>query len=139
MQSTQGRWELTGELFENCTCELLCRCLISSGPFLSGRPTNGFCEVAAAFHVDQGRYGDVALDGLNVVTILRSPGPIADGNLSIAVYLHERPDERQREALQMIFAGAAGRLMGGLASLISSVLGTKRCPLPFARKANAAL
>jgi hypothetical protein len=134
MESTQARWQLTGDFFENCNCEVLCPCLISSGPFLSGRPTNGFCEVAAAFHVDQGRYGDVALDGLNVVTILRSPGPIADGNLSIAVYLDERADERQSEALQTIFAGAAGGPMGGLAPLISSVLGTKTRPITFRKE-----
>ena len=134
MESTQARWQLTGDFFENCNCEVLCPCLISSGPFLSGRPTNRFCEVTAAFHVDQGRYDNVALDGLNVVTILRSPGPIADGNLSMAVYLDERADERQREALQMIFAGAAGGPMGGMAPLISSVLGTKTMPITFRKE-----
>jgi hypothetical protein len=76
----------------------------------------------------------VALDGLNVVTILRSPGPIVDGNLSIAVYLDEGADERQRETLQMIFAGAAGGPMGGLAPLISSVLGTKTMPITFRKE-----
>jgi hypothetical protein len=33
---------------------------------LTARPTEGFCNVPLLFHIDSGRYGDVALDGLNV-------------------------------------------------------------------------
>src|SRR5215813_6403221 len=132
MAETQTRWQLVGDYFENCSCDVVCPCLVSPGPFMSAKPTQGFCQVGIAFHVDQGRYGEVTLDGLNVVVIARSPGgPMAEGNWTVAVYLDERADVRQRQALQTIFTGAAGGPPGSLASLTSSVLGIKTAPITY--------
>jgi hypothetical protein len=89
--------------------------------------------VAFAFHVDQGRFGEVSLDGLNVAMIARSPGPMADGNFTAAVYLDERADERQRDALQAIFTGSAGGPMAALAPLIGTILGVKRVAITFTK------
>ncbi len=47
------------------------------------------------FHIESGRHGDVALDGLNVLVILQSPGVMADGDWSAATYVDERADDRQ--------------------------------------------
>src|SRR5919202_475672 len=120
MAATQTQWQLTGDYFENCNCDVVCPCLFSPNPPLTATPTQGACEVAFAFHVDQGRFGDVALDGLNVALIARSPGPMADGNMAAALYLDERADEPQRGALQAIFTGGAGGPVGALAPLIST-------------------
>src|SRR5204863_174572 len=81
------QWQLTGDYFENCNCDVVCPCLFSPSPPLTATPTQGACEVAFAFHVDQGRFGDVPLDGLNVAMIARSPGPMAQGNMAAALYL----------------------------------------------------
>ena len=35
-------WELTGDYFGNCGCDVVCPCFVSPGPFLSGKPTKGF-------------------------------------------------------------------------------------------------
>jgi len=105
--------------------------VFSTKPFLQEKPTQGFCEVALAFHVEQGQYGDVVLDGLNAIVMARSPGTMSAGNWTAAVYLDERADERQRQALQTIFTGAAGGPLGGLAPLISTVLGIKVVPITY--------
>jgi len=97
-------------------------------------PTEGACEVPLAFHIERGSYGDVPLDGLNVVVALRTPGIMAQGNASVALYLDERADQRQQEALGAIFSGAAGGPMGALAPLISDVLGVKAVPITFTKE-----
>ncbi len=70
-------WSFTGDYFENCNCTVVCPCLFSTNAPLTSSPTEGACEVAFAFHLERGRYGDVTLDGLNVVLIARTPGPWA--------------------------------------------------------------
>ena len=125
-------WSLTGEYFENCNCDVVCPCLVSTAPPLTGRPTRGVCDVALVFHVDQGRYGETALDGLNVVIAARAPGPMAEGAWSLAVYIDERADAPQTDALGAIFSGAAGGPMAAFAPLVGQPLGVKKTPINFA-------
>lgn len=134
MTSSAARtWRFTGDYFENCNCSLVCPCEVSPMPQLTAQPTEGACEVAVAFHVDHGSYGDVSLDGLNAALMARSPGPMADGGWSVAVYVDERADARQREALQAIFTGSSGGPLAGLAPLISQVLGVTSAPITFVK------
>jgi hypothetical protein len=131
MVSAQTQWEFTGEYFENCNCDVVCPCLISPNPQLTSMPTQGACEVAIGFHVDSGHFGDTALGGLNAGVIARTPGPMANGNWSVGLYLDERANEQQREALQTILTGGAGGPMSLLAPLIGTVLGVKTVPITF--------
>jgi hypothetical protein len=124
-------WHLTGDYFENCNCEVVCPCLFSTMPALTAKPTNGSCDVAFAFHIEDGTYGNTPLGGLNVALIAHTPGVMADGNWSVALYLDERVTTAQHEALAAIFSGAAGGVMGSLAPLISTVLGVKTAPITF--------
>ena len=64
--AAQVRWHLSGDYFENCNCSVVCPCLVSKSAPLASRPTKGVCDLALIFHIDRGRYGEVALDGLNV-------------------------------------------------------------------------
>src|SRR5262249_57291273 len=64
-------------------------------PPLNSRPTEGVCNVPLIFHIESGRYGDVALDGLNVALAIQTPGPMADGNWSVAAYIDESADDKQ--------------------------------------------
>jgi len=98
---------------------------------LTSSPTEGACEVAFAFHINSGSYGNITLDGLNVAMIARTPGPMGEGNWSVALYLDERVNEQQRQALAAIFTGSAGGPLGALAPLISTVLGAKTVPITF--------
>lgn len=131
MSSTQTRWQIAGDYFENCNCDVVCPCLFSPNAPLTSMPTAGACEVAFGFHVDRGSYGDIPLDGLNVALAARTPGVMAEGNWSVALYLDERANEQQRQALQAIFTGSVGGPVAALAPFISTVLGVKTAPITF--------
>src|SRR5215469_14702664 len=108
MASIQTRWHITGDFLENCNCTVVCPCTFSPNPPLTRVPTPGFCEWAWGFHITSGNYGDVPLDGLNVAMFGYSPGIMAEGNWSVALYLDERANEQPRQALEAIFTGSAG-------------------------------
>lgn len=124
-------WNLTGDYFENCNCSVICPCLVSKAAPLTARPTEGVCDVALAFHIDQGRYGDVALDGLNVAVAIHTPGPMAEGKWAVGAYIDRRADEQQADALGAIFTGAAGGPMAAFAPLIATNLGAKKVPITY--------
>ena len=127
----QVQWHLSGDYFENCSCSLLCPCLVSAAAPLTSKPTEGYCNVPLLFHIDSGRYGDVALDGLNVAVMLHAPGVMAEGNWSVAAYIDERAGDEQTEALGAIFTGAAGGPMAAFAPLIGKNLGVRKVPITF--------
>jgi hypothetical protein len=79
----------------------------------------------------QGRYGEVALDGLNVALAVHWPGPMVEGNGSVGAYVDQRADDKQTEALGAIFTGAAGGPMASFAPLISKNLGVKKVPITY--------
>ena len=110
---------------------MTCPCLFSPSAPATSRPTEGDCHVAFLFHINQGAYGDAKLDGLNSVACWSSNGPIANGKLTTAVYVDERADEKQAEALSAIFGGTAGGPMGAFAPLFGKSLGVKKAPIAF--------
>ena len=126
-----AQWRLSGEYFENCNCDVVCPCLVSTSAPLTSRPSQGECHVLLAFHIDTGSYGGTALDGLNVALAVHSPGPMADGNLSAAAYIDERADDQQTAALGAIFTGAEGGPMAAFAPLITKQLGVKKAPVRY--------
>lgn len=125
------QWQLTGDYFENCNCDVVCPCLVSTTPPLTARPTRGVCDVALVFHIDRGDYGGLSLDGLNVAIIAHTPGPMADGNWSVAAYLDERANDQQTAALGAIFTGREGGPMAAFAPLIAQQLGVKKVPIHY--------
>jgi hypothetical protein len=125
MAATETAWRIRGEYFENCNCDIVCPCLFSANAPMTATPTQGACEVAFGFHIDDGSFGETSLDGLNVALIARTPGVMAEGNWQVALYLDDQADDGQREALQAIFTGTAGGVMGQLAPLIGEVLGVR--------------
>jgi hypothetical protein len=125
------KWTISGEYFENCSCDIVCPCLVSVAAPMTSRPTRGVCDVPFAIHIDKGKYGDVQLDGLNVAVVAHTPGPMAEGNWTVAAYIDERADDRQAEALGAIFTGGAGGPMGAFAGLIGTNLGVKRVPITY--------
>ncbi|NLU66060.1 DUF1326 domain-containing protein [Streptomyces sp. HNM0574] len=98
------RWHVEGDWFDTCKCAIPCPCSFAQPP------TYGDCEGVLAWHVRAGSYGDVRLDGLNVVMLGAFTGNIwaEHSDTRVAVFVDERADDAQREALQMIFGGQAG-------------------------------
>ena len=132
-----ANWQITGDYFENCNCDVVCPCLVSSGAPLTARPTQGACDVALLFHIDRGRYDQVNLDGLNVALVAHTPGPMAAGNWSVAAYIDERASEPQTAALGAIFTGAEGGPMEAFAPLIATHLGVKKVPIAYSISGHA--
>ena len=130
--ATQAKWELSGDYFENCNCDVVCPCLVSAGPPMTARPTQGACDVALAFHIDKGKYADLSLDGLNVVVAVHTPGAMGEGNWALAAYIDARADDKQTEALGAIFSGAVGGPMAIFAPLVARNLGAKKVAIDYA-------
>jgi len=83
-----------------------------------------------AYHVREGRYGDVQLDGLNLVGLGAFEGNVwAGAKVALALFLDERADDRQREALQTIFGGQAGGWPAAFAENIGELRGAEVAPV----------
>lgn len=134
--ATQTKWHLSGDYFENCNCDVVCPCLVSPAAPLTARPTQGVCDVALLFHIDKGSYGQVSLDGLNVAVIAHTPGPMAEGDWTIAAYIDERADETQTAALGAIFGGAEGGPMAAFAPLIGTHLPARKTAITYTIDGN---
>src|ERR1700726_2422102 len=130
--ATQKKGQLSGDYFENCNCNVVCPCLVSTSAPLTARPSQGVCDVALVFHIDKGSYDDVALDGLNVAVIVHTPGPMADGNWTLAAYIDERADDPQTAALGAIFGGVEGGPMAAFAPLVGNNLGVQKVAINYA-------
>ena len=129
--AAQAKWQLSGDYFENCNCDVVCPCLVSPAAPFTSRPTQGTCDVALFFHIDKGSYDTTPLDGLNVAVIGHAPGPMGAGNWTIAAYIDERADDQQTAALGAIFGGAEGGPMAAFAPLIGTHLGAKKVAIRY--------
>ena len=57
-------------------------------------PTLGFCEAAVGFQVDEGRFGEIVLDGLRTAAVYHWPGPVHQGGGAMQLIIDERADAR---------------------------------------------
>jgi hypothetical protein len=120
-----AEWKCTGSYFETCSCDAACPCA-----FLSP-PTKGYCTLLAGWHIEQGSYGDVALDGLNVAFAAHSPGHMMETKWKAALYLDERANDAQRDALSKIFKGEVGGQPARLFAHVGEFLGIKSVPIEY--------
>ncbi len=118
-------WKLKGTYFEACNCEAACPCNFG------GPPTDGKCTVLVAWHIDQGAFGATKLGGLNVGFVAHSPGHMLQTKWRVALYLDERANDQQRDALTQIYSGKAGGLMEKLSGFIGEVAGVRSVPIEY--------
>lgn len=120
------RWHANGDWFDVCKCSIPCPCEFAQAP------TTGDCEGILAWHVRDGAYGDVDIGGLNVVALGQFVGSIFEGaKVTMGVFIDERANDRQRDALQMIFGGRAGGWPGEFAKTIGEVRGIEFAKIDF--------
>ncbi|MCA1672231.1 MAG: DUF1326 domain-containing protein [Actinobacteria bacterium] len=103
--STVQKWHLKGAWFDACKCAIPCPCSFAQPP------TYGDCDGILLWHIREGNSGDTRLGGLNVAMLASFGGNVWSGEHTdpyAAVFLDERADDKQREALQRIFGGEAG-------------------------------
>jgi hypothetical protein len=119
-------WRVAGDWFDVCKCGIPCPCTFAQAP------TYGDCEGILAWHIREGHYGDVRLDGLNVVALGSFEGNIWEGaKATVGIYMDERADESQRGPLQVIFGGGGGGWPGEFARMIGEMRGIEWVPITF--------
>ncbi len=93
----QFSYHLKGVLIGDCNCDWGCPCNYEA------RPTYGFCEGGYVWHIQEGHYRKVPLDGLTFVWLGRAPGAIHEGNITGIAFADERADAGQRTAMEECF------------------------------------
>ena len=88
-------WRIAGEWFDNCSCAVACPCTFAQAP------DNGFCKSVLFWHIRNGHYGDINLDGLSFVRVGRWEGDLWASKVkgSAGIFIDDRADERQPRIL----------------------------------------
>lgn len=120
-----SKWKVVGTYFEACSCEAACPC------FFTSPPTDGKCTALLAWNIEKGNFGEIALDGFNAMLAAYAPGPMLEGKWKVALYVDQRADAQQQDAIGKIFSGQAGGHLATLSPLISEVLGIKSAPIEY--------
>ena len=122
-------WNFKGVELANCNCAYGCPCQFNA------LPTYGKCSAMTAFRIEQGKFGDVKLDGLDFVIMGIWPGPIHMGGGTWQSIIDERADAKQRAALEAISHGKhtdpGGSLFQIFHSMVVKVLPTAYRPIRF--------
>jgi hypothetical protein len=121
-------WKVSGDWFDVCKCNIPCPCTFAQSP------TYGDCEGLLAYHINHGHYGETPLDGLNVMMVGGFTGNAWTGeakDAKMGFFFDQRGNEKQREALQMIFLGKAGGFMAQFAKLFGEIRGIEFAPITF--------
>ena len=120
-------WKLEGDYFEGCNCDVTCPCIFK------GDPDEGNCNLTSAWHIQNGNYDKINVDGLNVAALFHTPGNMLTGpKWKVALYIDERATKEQSDSLTKIFSGQAGGFFHLVATnFIGEVLGVKSAPIEF--------
>lgn len=116
-------YDVKGRLLEVCNCEAICPCWVGLDP------DNGTCDSILAWAVDEGTVQGVDVSDRVIGLSVHIPGNVLAGNWAAVVYVDERCDERQQEALLSVFTGQLGGAVADLAALITDVKSVERVPI----------
>ena len=98
------KWFFDADYLQACNCDYGCPCEFSAPP------TTGFCHGIGVWKIERGKYDDLSLDGLGLAFAAKWPGAIHEGNGTVCLFVDERANQQQREALLEIGSGKAGGL-----------------------------
>ena len=123
-------WKVAGQYYETCSCDFVCPCVLTQ---LTAKPSKGSCTFAMGFTIEQGKFGEVPLDGLGFIVIGFTPEEMGKGNWSAGVIVDERASTEQRDAIVAVASGAAGGPMSALSGLIANFVGVQPAPIRVER------
>ena len=120
-------WHLAGDWFDVCKCAVPCPCTFAQPP------TEGDCDGVLVWHVNEGNFGDVSLDGHNFAALAWFEGNIwdEDTKANMGFLLDARADEGQQGAMQAIFSGQAGGWPASFAAKLGDMLGMEPAQIEF--------
>ncbi len=118
-------WNVSGELVETCSCNMLCPCWFGQADLML--MDQGYCATSLLLRIREGSHDGVDLAGQNAVVSFHFPGPtLFDANGTGRVYIDTSASDDQAAALETILQGASGGGMEVPASLLSSWLPTRK-------------
>lgn len=125
--TTEKTWWAKGLLFENCNCQIVCQGHISFRQLCSYERCLGYW----AIHIDEGMYGDAALDNLNIIILYDTPQLMATVGWVETLYIDERAGESQRLAIERILTGQSGGPWVVLSRFVEKRHPTRYLPIKF--------
>jgi hypothetical protein len=116
-------YQFEGTLLEACNCDVLCPCWIGEDP------DNGSCSSVVAYHFDKGSIRGVDISGLTLGSVVFIPGNILQGNWKQVLFVDDRADEKQEQAMVDAFTGKLGGPLADLAQLVGERFAIVRAPI----------
>jgi hypothetical protein len=89
-----------------------------------------------AWHIESGHFEKQPLDNLNVALACYAPGNMHEGNWQAALYIDERADDAQLDAITQIFSGQQGGHLAILMSFVDEVLGIQKVKIDYREDGN---
>ena len=142
--NSSQNWRLEGDYFDGCNCKSICPCIFALDP------TEGDCKGLAAWHIEKGHFtygikdsgnrnnndndnNSINLANLNIILAVHAPGHMFTGpKWKISLYLDERANNDQKDALTKIFTGqAGGEFFAEMFPRIGEILGIRSVPIEF--------
>jgi hypothetical protein len=98
---------VSGSYFEACNCEAICPCRRVGGR-PGGRSTYGICDFVLSWWILEGRADETDLAGLKTVLAGSYSDDEPRSPWRVTLYVDDRADAGQRDALSDIFLGRLG-------------------------------
>lgn len=124
--ATAGRasYRIKAESIEACNCQHGCNCQFV------GIPNDGKCEFIIGYSINDGRVGDVSLNGVRAVVAAKYPNAIHEGNGHVVLFVDEKASDEQVNALVSVLSGQLGGMpWEALAGTIGTLEGPIRKPV----------
>lgn len=120
-------WRMKGQYLKNCNCLPNCPCETWGYP-----APHRHCEGVVAMHIEEGHFEGTDLSGLTWADTFHWPGPLHEGDGTLEVFIDERADAAQREAIGTITSGeAGGPFFEIIASIVTTVHGPHYVPIQW--------
>lgn len=87
------------------------------------------CKGYWAIRIDEGRFGDLALDGIKAVIAYDTPQRMIDGGWTQALIIDEAATTSQRHAVESILTGRAGGPWEKLATFVATQFSAEFLPI----------
>ena len=118
-------YQLEGRLLEVCNCDIACPC------WLGEDPDPGFCYSVEGYWIDRGDVDGVDVSGLTIGVLSHIPGNILAGNHRVILFVDDRADAKQEEALVAVWTGKRGGPVAEVAELWAEVASVERARIRF--------
>lgn len=125
--NSEKKWRIKGILFENCNCQIVCPAHVSFKQLCTYERCMGHWSI----HIDEGQFGAIALNDLNVIILYDTPQLMFNGGWIETIYIDERANEMQRQAIEGILTGQTGGPWVILSRFVEKRNATRYLPIHF--------